>query len=506
MQSETWQSLLSSATQLDVMWETPKESATVSLLTRFEAQQYIHVTSSNTGGLNPARVLRFYLPRFRLQFQLTQGSHSLASQQYAGYYVPPTPHEKAEDSAILPPGLQEFLLLRHSDPGMPDRVLMPDGTISGASKASRVSVAVPAALSSAAVELQHHAYSHNTRTCHLDTDVLQSRLFLAALHAAADLRVPLPNLGMTGGEHALHLIRRCQVSRPLTSREAATLQSVRDFAAHTPALTLVCAAVLSASQALSFLHSHRGPDVAASVRPDDIMLYQQEVKRAADVGYSNPRRVLTPHEAAQFACLAPSMPRQVATVTWEVIVACMDSRSRRCLHDAVTRVFHSRLENIASRHLTEAAAVPTEHLQQMQPGLKRLQANAHGREVAQVHEASLHAFLASPAQCNMASVNLLQLHCDLEVLAEDVDTAVAVIRQWLLDALSCSGDGVEGAVLAAMRCAGTAATPAPADLIQATIFPGLVKVAFWAGVGQIVVPPRLLPMVTREIVCFVFCY
>lgn len=481
MQSESWPSLLSSATQLDVMWETPKESATIVLLTRFEAQQYIHVTSSNKGDPNSARVLRFHLPRFRLQFQLTQGSHSLASQQYADYHVPPTSHQKAEDRPILPPGLQEFLLLRHSDPGLPDRLLVPDGTISGASKASRLSVAVPAALSSTAVELQHHVFTRNSHTCHLETDVMQSRLFLAALHAAADLRVPLPSLGMTGGEHALHLVRRCHVSRPLTPREAATLQSVRDFAAHTPALTLMCASMLAASQALSFLHSHPGSGVAASVRPDEILLYRQEVKRAAEVGHSNPRRVLTPHEAVQFACLPPSMPRQAGVVTWEMIDTCMDSCSRRCLHDAGTRVFHARLEHIASCHLTESADVPIEHLRQMRPGLKRLRGSAHGQEIARVHEESLQAFLASPSPCNMAGVNLLQLRSDLEVLAEDVGTAVDVIRQTLLEALGCNGDAVEGAVLAAMRSACGAAAPAPADLIQATIFPGLLKVSLPPG-------------------------
>lgn len=478
LQKESWRSLLSGQAQLHRLWATPHSSTSLALLARFEAKQYIHVTSSSSDASLPKHTLQFHLPRFRLQFVLNHDSHSLTSQQYAGYHIPPSPDELPQGNPALPPGLQEFLILRHSDPGIPDRVLVPDGTISGAPKSSRISVAVPAAAGSADAELQHHAYVRNGHTGHLDTEVLQSRLFLAALHAAADLRVPLHGLGMAGGEHALQLVRRCHVSRPLTVREAATLHSVRAFSAHTPALTLACAAMLHASQELAFLHGAGRADASAAVRPEEILLYQQEASRAAEAGCINPRRVLTAAEAAQFACVPPRQLRQTAVVPWDEVGECMDERSRRIVKKAAGRSFQTRLEQIASRHLREAAPVPTEHLECMQPGLRRLQGSVHGREVAQVLEESLQAYLASPAPCNMAGVNLLQLRSELEILAEDVGDAVGVMKEWLLGALAYSGSSVEGAVLSAMRCCGAAATPAPEDLIQATISPGLVQVEF----------------------------
>lgn len=472
MQTEPWQSLLTSSSQLQQMWPAAQDSTVVSLLTRFEARQFIHVTSSNNEASGRPHVLQYLLPRFRLEFHLAEGADELASVQYAGYLVQSLPDETPQANPVLPPGLQEFLVLHHCDPGVPCRVLIPDGSITAASKSSGLSVAVPAGPGSAETQLQHHALTLHPRTCHLDTALVQSRLFLAALHAAADMRVPQPRLGMTGGEHALHLLRRCHISRPLTTHEARTLQSLCSFAAHTPALSLACTAMLDASQALSFLHDSPGPAAAAAVRPEEILLYRQELRQAEESGFANARRLLETAEAAQFACEAPSMPRHVAVVEWHDLDETMGTRCRQ----AVSRA-HECLHQISARHLLQTMSQTTAHLQCMRPGLQRLQGTAHGRDVVKDHDASIAALLASPRQFELEGVDLLQLQSELTELCTEVDEAVAVSQQWLLGALAHGGSGVEGAVLRAMQSAGAVCTPALADLIQITLFPELLQVS-----------------------------
>lgn len=475
MQTEPWLDLFADCSTLDQIWPSPENSATISLLTRFEARDFVHVITTTSTATTGQRVIQYHLPRFRLVFELDE-QHTLACHQYAGYHLPHTPSQILHHGLAVPVGLQEFLILKNMDPGIPDRILVPDGTISEDSGSSRLSVLVPVALSTTNVDLQHHSYTINAHTGHLESDVLQSRLFLAALHASRDLRVRLPGLNMTGGEHALHLVRCCHVSRPLSLGEAAALRSIHSFAAHTPALMLACAAISSASNALSFLHKTLSSGPVVPVHSDDIILYRQEVCHAAEGGYVNPRRLLTKQEATQFACATPSEPNHDKFVTWGVIESFLDSQTSQIVQDVACGAFHRRLDRISSRHLSQAASVPSAHLQCMQPGLQRLRGSAHGMEVASMHVESLNAYLASPAPCDMASVNVARLHSELQMLADDVHLAVQVMRTWLLDALACGGDGREGAVLSGMCFAGFVAFPTTSDLIQGTICPGLYQV------------------------------
>jgi hypothetical protein len=66
--------------------------------------------------------------------------------------------------------------------------------------------------------------------------------------------VPVVGLGMTGGEHALQLLRQSWVSRPLTLAKDSKLQAITSASDHTPALLLTCARTHAASASLTFLY------------------------------------------------------------------------------------------------------------------------------------------------------------------------------------------------------------------------------------------------------------
>ena len=102
-------------------------------------------------------------------------------------------------------------------------------------------------------ELVHHAYTFIRRTLGFGTAGVPSRLFLAAVYAATHCDVPLPQLGMTGGEHALQLLRQSWVNRPLSGAEASALDGLQGFAGHTPALQLLCRGACEEANLMAFL-------------------------------------------------------------------------------------------------------------------------------------------------------------------------------------------------------------------------------------------------------------
>lgn len=96
-----------------------------------------------------------------------------------------------------------------------------------------------------------------------------SRLQLAALYAATGGLLPEARAGMTGGEHALELVRQCWVNRPLTAAERRNLEVLARFSSMTPATALLCDEVCRSSRELTFLHeaasdesAHAGADGA----------------------------------------------------------------------------------------------------------------------------------------------------------------------------------------------------------------------------------------------------
>ena len=163
--------------------------------------------------------LRYSLPRFNLLFELNPGSCKLHIYNYSEYYIA---SQEAMSQALksvrpqlphitqLPLQLEEFIVLVADDPSLPVKVLVPDaqasfvremavsGDFQSAFFASR----------SVATSIDHHCYTFHPYTTQLDRLAMESRLYLAALHAACCCAVPLAGLGMTGGEHALQLLRQ----------------------------------------------------------------------------------------------------------------------------------------------------------------------------------------------------------------------------------------------------------------------------------------------------------
>jgi hypothetical protein len=258
LQEECWTKLLSQEqlSQLQQLWtlSSPGGSSTAALdvtdshavaselpilklLTRIEDPQFIHVLtlplSQDTQchvsdgphakrlKLIPQESLRYYLPRFHLNFELKPGSTKLYSCDYSEYYVASEESLKKALSCVrpqlpkltqlpLPLLFEHFIVLVADNSTLPVKVLISDAPIASirALAASGQEYSAFFGPSSSARSMHHHVFNFNPYTGNLDTAVVQSRLYLAALHAACSCALPFPGLAMTGGEHALQLLRQ----------------------------------------------------------------------------------------------------------------------------------------------------------------------------------------------------------------------------------------------------------------------------------------------------------
>jgi hypothetical protein len=279
-------------TEALVLWDEPPPTAA---LHKFEAAAFVHYFVSLADG-----TYCIELPRFQLEFELRADGIGgrLASKDYAGYAL-----AQQQQLADTLPGFSQYLVLEPSDAllsqhpwGGPVKVLIPTGAVSrdeGGVVSVRAAASAGAARSSCAFDV--HA-----RFGELRARSVASRLQLAALYAASDTGVAEARAGMTGGEAACALLRKCFVNRPLSDEEAQRCDGVAALSRATPAIHLLAHHLRATASQLAFLHpgdaaaaEPEARDAAAADRlADSITEYVLYVQR----GGCNARRLLTPSE------------------------------------------------------------------------------------------------------------------------------------------------------------------------------------------------------------------
>ena len=488
LQAQAWHRIRDATASFDMLWLLPGSgSSAAAMLARFEAEDFIHVTTQASdpvpgteapehaaASFSPA--ILFNLPRYRLTFTLRPGGKQLWCSNYSGYHLP-MKGDPTSPCATLPlTRFDTFLVLQSSEPSMPAKVLVPDGTLKRKEKDALCSVT--ASSQPDRDNLGHHVYTFNRRTLGFDTAVVPSRLFLAAVYAATHCDVPLPQLGMTGGEHALQLLRQSWVNRPLTGPEAAALSTLARNSLHTPALQLLCQAMLEDSESFAFLHMRppQTSDCEARSQRDGHNLYEQDAKRTQPLPFVHVRQQLTKDE--QHAVLSRAAnhvrngsARVAKRAQWiDVERECLTVDTAAA--DAVqSGSFHKRLLDLHHRHSAPAAQhgkcdvrIRTAHLLD----------DAFGQEVADDLEESMRVFQECPA--DMCVRDAPGLEKDLRAVLDDVNSAEQQLAACLLRALAFSTADEYGTAMTAFQVSGLMAQPALADLLAVTIFPETLSV------------------------------
>ena len=478
---------MTTITWMEVLWHIPSSGhPALCVLQRFEESRFIHACTKPTfvdAGKAPA--ILFHLPRFHLQFELHAGSSILRCSNYSGYYVP-AHHDcgSAPDPADQLPlvRFRDFLLLHPEQDSMPIRALVPDGAV----KQSPRLCSVEASTNSHDSELGHHVFALNKRTLGFDTTVVHSRLFLAAIYAATHSEVPLPQLGMTAGEHAVELLRRSWVNRPLSSSEADALSALASFSIHTPALQLLCRALLEESASLAFLHPEPGQQVlgdASTVR-NALTAYQQQSRLAGPLPFVNPRRTLSGAEELKLMGRQRKSERAgtahlVRSIEWDHLqMSCMEEslqqQTIQCRHSSLSKQISQELYDLREqvchtprRHAKAACAdISTAHLEN----------DAHGRDVAADLQASMRVFASAAADLHVEREKLTYVAGELERQLEVTTAYKKLLQDFLLRALAHCPAGALGTAMQAFQHAAVVALPAQADLLRMTIFPAALSV------------------------------
>lgn len=166
--------------------------------------------------------LHIELPRHRLEFFLGPQSSRIQSRQYPGMSVA---SHQTFDTLI---GLRNALLLTKHDPE--DQViLVPEGAVSWAREGHHVRVEIGW---QAATNIHAYRIDHQLGRL-LDNGSLQSKLFLAFLHALTSFCIPDPLTKKTGTEQALSLLRSASL-RSFDRLHSEQLELLKIIASLTP--------------------------------------------------------------------------------------------------------------------------------------------------------------------------------------------------------------------------------------------------------------------------------
>lgn len=218
-------------------------SPVIGILAKFESSKYIHVLSTETDGKER---IKFEFVRFGLTFEVKEGE--LVCLEIAGYKLA----NKQQLTDTLR-GFDCYLMLRHIQKEEDQLLLVPCASVitkgSGRTELSFCQ-------DDCASHRTWHQYHVHQRFKYLVAHSITSRLQLAALHFSTSSKLFDRQLGMTGEERAVELIRQCWTTRPLSVGEQEKLNNIKRLCCGVcPVLALLCKDLELSSQRVAFLHT-----------------------------------------------------------------------------------------------------------------------------------------------------------------------------------------------------------------------------------------------------------
>lgn len=193
------------------------------LLRALEAPLRLHLLFNTRSG-----VLDVQMPNLELGFQLRPGDTTLVSRQFRGMEID---DDQAIQTLI---GLQSKLVLRDGSDSRNRVVLVPEGEVlyEGHAQEAVDAHTEVSILPCSASRVQ--AYTVDSLLGRLvDNDTVQSKLYLAYLHALTSSGLPDPLLRRTGTEQALSILESASV-RCMTAPTERTMHMLEKLASLTP--------------------------------------------------------------------------------------------------------------------------------------------------------------------------------------------------------------------------------------------------------------------------------
>jgi hypothetical protein len=293
LRAQVWQTSLAAAADFDQLVLLTDSPEIPRVLEKFECREFIHVHVTPA----PRKCLKFVLPRFQLEFELT--ASSMRSLDHANYQLALS--QQLGDTLI---GFRQYLVMEPVPETSADvMIIVPVGRVHHLS-ADHVEVEVD---SGSGAVCDTHVYKIHPRFRYLSATSGVARLQLAALYAATGSLLPDRRLGMTGDEYAMELVRQSTVNHPLSMEAVEQLESVATLSGRTPGLVLLCQELEQSSNRLHFLYESAAPLVSVIPR---------ELKKEAKTRYLNAkqpynsRAALTKTEESRLmACSRPDKPK-----------------------------------------------------------------------------------------------------------------------------------------------------------------------------------------------------
>ncbi|RDA92364.1 hypothetical protein CP533_4405 [Ophiocordyceps camponoti-saundersi (nom. inval.)] len=175
-----------------------------------------------------AKTLSMELPRLQLGFQLREGESAITSRQFLGMQI------DADQSIGTLIGFKSKLILRDSNDAQSRKVIIPRGTVQHHGQqyechGRHVNASVTYGTAKRVEVYQIDNLLHQLK----DNGKVESKLFLAYLHALTSHCVPDMFTGLTGTEKALEILQSASV-RSISCLSEAALETLQQIASLTP--------------------------------------------------------------------------------------------------------------------------------------------------------------------------------------------------------------------------------------------------------------------------------
>ena len=217
----------------------PAFSEIVQVLTKFEAEKYIHCLRTPKGER------KIHLPRFHLNFVQNQDGR-FESLEFRRYFLSNT---QQMDQFL--PTFTTYLVLnagdskRYSDPAL--KLVVPCGKVK--SELGRCVIQI----NDEDEQAKYIVFDQHQRFKTFVAGTLGGRLQLVAIYVCAGTTLKDGRLGMTGPEAALEILRQCWSNKPLSENELEQLKSIVKYSHREPALTVLAEAFYTETERLNFM-------------------------------------------------------------------------------------------------------------------------------------------------------------------------------------------------------------------------------------------------------------
>ena len=241
------------------------ESPIIDILSKFESRRFIHIIQTQTGNKLALNAVKFYLPRYGLNFFVNKSE--LWCSEIVDYKLC-----RMQQTRKISRRFNSYLLLEegYKKFGCPKLILVPEGRIK---RNFDNLVTVETRDDNQNSSQKWSKFEIHPRFDHIVAAQISDRIRLASLLLASTFSLQILDTQLNGEERAIELLRQCWKNTPLSTTERNQLENLKEIChGFSPAVSLLCYDLEQNSLAL------HDPSHSPNIDNDEVSAYLHSIE------------------------------------------------------------------------------------------------------------------------------------------------------------------------------------------------------------------------------------